>query len=138
MNCLSQIQPLSSAEATLVVGIYRFARHRSQYGELLTEHAVDKITALARIIGIRAERLPSKLGPRPRDVWWNTALLRHAAGIVEREQSWGLVLRLETLLQDLSVSDVEGYEGPEDTQAIGPAAPEDTDVFTVNCLDEEG
>lgn len=118
-------------EALLVLGIYRYARQRAQHGELLTMLAADKIAALARIVGICAERAPSELGLRAGDVWWTTEVLRHASIVVERQKCSEVLRRLEVLLVDLRVHDIEQYEEPDDADTSEPTAPEDTGVYAI-------
>ena len=131
MNGLDVLQSMTIHEALLVLGIYRFARQRAQHGELLTMVAADKIAALARVAGIHAERLPSELGLRVGDVWWTTEVLRRASSIVEHAKRYENLKRLETLLVDLRVQDVEGYEEPDDADTSEPAAYENTGVYAI-------
>ena len=119
---------MSADEAVLVLALYRFARHRAQHGELLTALAADKLAAMARAIGIDAARTPSEFGVRAGDVWWTTDVLRSAVSIVERTGRHRSLARLNTLLEDLRVADVEGYcESGESETTV----PEDTGVYTV-------
>ena len=122
---------MTTDEALLVLGVYRFARQRVQHGERLTIWAANKIAAIARIIDIHAERVPSELGMQTGDIWWTTDVLRSAAFIVERRRCGGQLLRLEKLLADLRVADVEGYEEPEDATKPERPAPEDTGVYVL-------
>ena len=130
MGIRNQREGMSRDEAILVLGIYRFARLRAQYGELLTVTAANKIAAIAQIIGIRAERTPSELGLKAGDVWWTTAMLRLALAIVERTRCQELLSRLDTLLQDLTVADVAGYE-EHDLDKTEPIALDDTGVHVI-------
>ena len=125
---------MSMDEAVLVLVLYRFARQRAQHGELLSMLAADKIAAMARLIGVNCGRTPTELGLQIGDILWTTEVLQRASAVVEQGNGQALLLRLDALLQDLRVSDVEGYEEVGGVDPLEPTAPEDTGVHAVTRI----
>ena len=142
MTIVKDHQSMSAEEAVLVLGLYRFARRRATYGERLTPLAAGKVAAMARIIGINTTRGLAELGIRADTLWWTTEVACLLGSRAERLAStlgpgfWECLSRLETLLQDLSVSDVEGYEEPNCIYVSDGTLHENTGVHRVSRLGE--
>ena len=131
MSC-NRVRSISLAEAMVVLAAYDFGRRRVAHREFITALTLQKITAMARVIGIHAKRTPCELGVRTGvgGVRWPTELLRQASSIVDQAKQCNELQWLRTCIEDLSVKDVEGYE--EDPDRSGPTAPnESTGVYVI-------
>ena len=102
----ARIQVLSVEDAVLAVGIHRFATRCARLGQPLTPLAAEKIAAMAAIIGVRVTP------PTTSEHDWSEADLHEAMQVVEESGSCEHLQRLDTLLADLTVADVEGYCEP--------------------------
>lgn len=97
------LQLMTEDDAVLAVGFCRFAIRSTESGEVVTALAAAKVAAIAKMLGIHATCIPSTQ-------WDWTAKLHETMRIVEESDNLDRVARLDRLLSDLSVSDVEGYE----------------------------
>ena len=100
---------MTGHDAVLAVGLHRFAARCRQRRQVVTASAANKIAAMARIVGVAADRSPTALGfdadwTLPEEPMWTSMHL------VEESNNLDLLRQLDTLLADLTVDDVEGYE----------------------------
>ena len=103
---------MTDHDRVLAVALHRFAMRCRLRRQKVTPLAAKKIAAMAMIIGIHAQRTPSELGfnddfTLSEDGMWS------AMRAIERAGQLDLLTRLDTLLEDLTVVDVEGYEEPD-------------------------
>ena len=102
------VRVLIEEDAVLLVALHHFAVRCAKQGQDLTTLAIEKIAAMATVIGIRS-------GP-PRDLRhgypWTVDEVREATLVVEESGNAHCLTRLDTLLADLTVADVEGFEEP--------------------------
>ena len=103
---------ITEHDAVLAVGLHRFAARCRQRRQEVTPLTASKIAAMAKIIGIHAGCTPPELGFAS-DLTWSEDAMWNAMRTVEQSRNLELLRRLDTLLEDLSVDDVDGYEEPD-------------------------
>lgn len=88
---------MTGHDAVLVVGLSHFAVRCKQRGECVTPLAVEKVIAMARVIGVRAQWMPQASG-----VEVDAGRLERARSAIEEANLDGLLQRLDILLLDLT------------------------------------